>query len=231
MGGRSQPNESAQPRWARIAVVAYLSVTFAVVITSLLAGTVDMGLDARFKDGLLHAMVFLTLPVSAAYFVIGAFGFEGGRGLTTVLYYCGYLLLAVVNAGVFRWVVRSARKRAPVPTGVPGTPPLQPAVRLHGVTPDARQLWWTVPLAVLLSLPQWLVAGFAWCGISGCSGGGFGVATGTEWVAVILSVVNGVILAVAVFAVRWLYPTRQRALIALAAGTFFALLGAAVTHG
>jgi len=57
------------------------------------------------------------------------------------------------------------------------------------------------------------------------------VATGTEWVAVILSVVNAVILAVAVFAERWLYPTRKRALIALAAGTFFGLLGAAVTHG
>jgi hypothetical protein len=54
------------------------------------------------------------------------------------------------------------------------------------------------PLAVLLSLPQWTVAGFAWCGISGCSGGGFRVAAGTEWVAVILSDANGVILAVAV---------------------------------
>jgi hypothetical protein len=57
------------------------------------------------------------------------------------------------------------------------------------------------------------------------------VAAGTEWVAVILSVVNGVIMAVAVFAVRWLYPTRKRALIALAAGTLFGLVGAAVTHG
>lgn len=102
---------------------------------------------------------------------------------------------------------------------------------LRGVTPDVRKLRWTVPLAVLLSLPQWMVAGFAWCGISGCSGGGFGVVNGTEWVAVILSAVNGVILAVVVFAVRWLYPTRKRALISVAAGTLFGLIGAAFTHG
>lgn len=38
-------------------------------------------------------------------------------------------------------------------------------------------------------------------------------------------------LAVAVFAVRWLYPARRRALIALAAGTLVGLPGAAVTHG
>ena len=57
------------------------------------------------------------------------------------------------------------------------------------------------------------------------------MATGSEWIAVTLSVVNGVILAVAVFAVRWLYPTRKRALVALAAGALFGLLGAAITHG
>ncbi|WP_171027574.1 hypothetical protein [Pseudarthrobacter sp. NamE2] len=206
-------------------------MTSAVVVTSLLAGTVGMGWDARFKEGVTLAMVVLTLPVSAAYFVIGTFDSGGGPMPTAVLYYSGYLLLAVVNAGFFRWVVRSARKRAPGSTPIPDASARHPGVRLRGVTPDARKLWWTVPLAVLLSLPQWMVASFAWCGISGCSGGGFGVATGTEWIAVILSVVNGVIMAVAVFAVRWLYPIRQRALIALAAGTFFGLVGAAVTHG
>ena len=109
--------------------------------------------------------------------------------------------------------------------------PRYPREKLRGITPDVGKLWWAVPVAVLLSLPQWMVAGFAWCGISGCSGGGFGVATGSEWIAVILSAANGVIMAVAVFAVRWLYPTGKRALIALAAGTLFGLLGAAVTHG
>ena len=46
-----------------------------------------------------------------------------------------------------------------------------------------------------------------------------------------MSVVSGLILALAVFAVRWLYRTRRRAPIALAAGTLFGLLGSAVTHG
>jgi hypothetical protein len=200
-----------------------------------------MDLDTGSKEGLLLAMVVLTLPVSAAYFVIGTFNSDrppspdemsvSGLSLSAILYYSGYLLLAAVNAGVFRRIVLGTRKRTPVPAaGTPGASPQYPRVTIRGVTPDVRKLLWTVPLAVLLSLPQWMVAGFAWCGISGCSGGGFGVVTGTEWVAVILSVVNGVILAVAVFAVRWLYPTRKRALVALAAG-LFGLVGAAVTHG
>ncbi|MBT2535403.1 hypothetical protein [Arthrobacter sp. ISL-69] len=232
MSRGSRPNARAMPRWARTAVVVYLSVTFAVVVSALVSRGFLLDLDAGFKEGLLFAMVVLTLPVSAAYFVIGIFGSGAVLSLTVVLYYFGYLLLAVVNAGVFRSIVLSVRKGTSVPVaGMPGASAQYPRVTLRGVTPDVRKLWWAVPLAVLLSLPQWMVAGFFWCGISGCSGGGFGVATGTEWVAVILSVVNGLILAVAVFAVRWLYPTRKRALIALAAGTLFGLVGAAVTHG
>jgi hypothetical protein len=209
-----------------------LSVTFAVVAAVLLGSGLLLDLDAGFKEGLLLAMVVLTLPVSFALFVIGTFDTSAVLGLTTVLYYFGYFVLALVNAGLFRWIVLSARKRKLVPAaGMPGATPQYPREKLRGITPDVGKLWWAVPVAVLLSLPQWMVAGFAWCGISGCSGGGFGVATGSEWIAVTLSIVNGVILAAAVFAVRWLYPTRKRALIALAAGTLFGLLGAAVTHG
>jgi hypothetical protein len=238
----SRPNERALPRWAIAAVVVYLSVTVAFVVAALLTNGLELDVDARTKEGLLLAMVFLTLPVSAAYFVIGTFSSGrapspdeislGGLSLTAVLYFLGYVFLAAVNAGVFRSIVLSVRKGTSVPVaGMPGPSAQYPRVTLKGVTPDVRKLWWAVPLAVLLSLPQWMVAGFFWCGISGCSGGGFGVVTGTEWVSVILSVVNGVILAVAVFAVRWLYPTRKRALVALAAGTLFALVGAAVSHG
>lgn len=208
---------------------------FAVVVTVLLGNGLLLDLDTGFKEGLLLAMVVLTMPVSFAYFVIGTFVTSAVLGLTTVLYYFGYLVLAVVNAGVFRWIVLSARKRKLVQAagtpGMPGATPRYPKAELRGITPDVGKLWWAVPVAVLLSLPQWMVAGFAWCGVSGCSGGGFGVATGSEWIAVILSAVNGVIMAVTVFAVRWLYPTGKRALIALAAGTVFGLLGAAVTHG
>jgi hypothetical protein len=221
------------PRWARIAVVVYLSVTVAAVGALLLTSTIEMGLDAVVREWLRLAVIVLTLPVSAAYFVVGFLlssrASSGGLSPTAVLYYLGFLVLAVVNAALFRWTILRIRK--PVPAGTPGALPLDPGVSIHGVTRYVRHLRWTLPLAVLLSVPQWLVASFAWCGISGCSGGGFGVSTGTEWLAVTLCAVNGFILAVAVFSVPWLYPTGRRALIALAAGILFGLVGAALTHG
>ncbi|RAX44837.1 hypothetical protein DQ354_13645 [Arthrobacter sp. AQ5-06] len=195
-----------------------------------------MGLNAAFRDGLRLAVIVLTLPVSAAYFAVVVLLDSSGPpspgvlSPTAVLFYLGFLALAVVNAALFRWTILRIRKPVPA-VGTPGALPQDLGVSIHGVTRYVRHLRWTVPLAVLLSLPQWFVAGFAWCGISGCSGGGFGVSTGTEWLAVTMTVVNGFILAVAVFAVPWLYPTGRRALIALAAGTLFGLLGAAVTHG
>ncbi|WP_252573646.1 hypothetical protein [Pseudarthrobacter cellobiosi] len=240
----SLPDKGSLPRWARIVVAVYLAVTVAAVGASLVTGSFETGLDAVFRERLWLAVVVLTLPVSAAYFAV-AFLLDtssppspGVLSPTTVIHYLGFLALAVVNAALFRWMILSIRRPVPAaatPTAtavaVPAAVPQVPVVTIHGVTRNVRNLWWTVPLAVLLSFPQWLVAGLAWCGISGCSGGGFGVSTGTEWLAVTMSVVNGLILAVAVFAVRWLYPTRRRALIALAAGTLFGLLGAAVTHG
>lgn len=241
MRAGSLPGKRSLPRWARIAVAVYLSVTVAVVGAALIAGSFDLDLDAVFRERLLVAMVVLTLPVSAAYFAIvflldsSSPSPQGGLSPTAVLYYLGFPALAVVNAALFRWIILSIRKPVPATTtpaaAMPAAVPQDPGVTIHGITRHVRHLWWTVPVAVLLSLPQWLVAGLAWCGISGCSGGGFGVSTGTEWLAVTMSVVNALILAVAVFAVRWLYPTRRRALIALAAGTLFGLLGAAVTHG
>lgn len=245
----SLPDNGSLPRWARVAVVVYLSVTVAVVAAGLLTSSFDMDLDATVREWLMRSLVVLTLPVSAAYFVVvflldsSSPPSSGGLSPTAFVYYLGFLALAVVNAALFRWTILSIRKPVPAaaipaaatpaaaPVATPAAVPQVLVVTFHGVTRNVRNLWWAVPLAILLSLPQWLVAGLAWCGISGCSGGGFGVSTGTEWLAVTMSVVNGLILAVAVFAVRWLYPTRKRSLIALAAGTLFGLLGAAVTHG
>lgn len=235
----SLPDKGSLPRWARIAVAVYLSLTVAIIGVALVTGSLDLALDETVREWLMRSLVVLALPVSTAYFAVG-FLFDssgppasGGLRPTAVLYYLGHLALAVVNAAIFRWMVLSIRR--PVPAAAtavaPSAVPQVPVVTFHGVTRNVRNLWWTVPLAVLLSLPQWFVAGFAWCGISGCSGGGFGVYTGAEWLAVTMTVVNGFIFAVAVFAVRWLYPTGRRALIALATGALFGLLGAAVTHG
>ncbi|MBE4717347.1 hypothetical protein DAD99_04070 [Pseudarthrobacter sp. AB1] len=214
-------------------------MTVAIIGVALVTGSLDLALDETVREWLMRSLVVLALPVSTAYFAVG-FLFDssgppasGGLRPTAVLYYLGHLALAVVNAAIFRWMVLSIRR--PVPAAAtavaPSAVPQVPVVTFHGVTRNVRNLWWTVPLAVLLSLPQWFVAGSAWCGISGCSGGGFGVSTGAEWLAVTMTVVNGFIFAVAVFAVRWLYPTGRRALIALATGALFGLLGAAVTHG
>ena len=43
-------------------------------------------------------------------------------------------------------------------------------------------LLWTVPLAVALSLLPMLYGGINICGVSGCTGGGFGVSYGDELV-------------------------------------------------
>lgn len=235
------PDKVSMPRWARIAVVTYLSLTAAIVGAVLFTTALALEVDSRFQEGLTHAVVLLTLPVSVAYLVLGLFDSAGpssgwfrvgGLGLMEFAFYLGFLLLAVVNAAVFRWVVLIGWRGIRVSAApVNGSSPDGPGLRTHGVNRSVRNLFWTVPLAFVLSLPQWLVAGFAWCGISGCSGGGFGVATGTEWLAISLSIVNGIILAMAVFLVPWLYPTGKRAFVAVIAGTLFGLVGAAVTHG
>lgn len=64
------------------------------------------------------------------------------RGLAAVLYYLGYVLLAAVNAGVFRGSVLSARRVTQVPAaGIPGVSAQYPRVTLCGVTPDVSKLW------------------------------------------------------------------------------------------
>ena len=239
MRTESRRDKAFLPRWARTMVATYLSVTASAVVAAAVIRA--LGVDAGLHNALMLAVIVLTLPVSAAYFVIGVFdsgstgpgGFRlGALGLLELFRYLGYLGFAVINAAVFRWLVLGIGNGRSVPSSVSaGGLPLEAVLRAPGVNSRIRNLLWVVPGAVLLSLPQWLVASFAWCGISGCSGGGFGVARGGEWIAVSLSAVNGLIFAVAVFVVPWLYPTGRRVLVSLTAGALFALLGAAITHG
>jgi len=237
----SRRHKAFLPRWARTMVATYLSVTASAVVAAAVIRALGLGVDAGFLNALMFAVIVLTLPVSVGYFVTGVFdsgstgpgAFRlGALGLLELVRYLGYLGFAVINAAVFRWLVLGIGNGRSVPSSVSaGGLPREAVLRAHGVNSRIRNLLWTVPGAVLLSLPQWLVASFAWCGISGCSGGGFGVARGGEWIAVTLSVVNGLIFAVAVFVVPWLYPTGRRFLVSLTAGALFALLGAAITHG
>ncbi len=51
--------------------------------------------------------------------------------------------------------------------------------------PSPRYAWhllWAVPLAWATALVAVVFASFALCGISGCSGGGFGVTDAVRWV-------------------------------------------------
>lgn len=233
------PVKAKLPRWARILTVVYLVVVAGLVGAVLVLSALESA--PAVVQGLMLALAALTLPVSAGYLFVSFLAsvgssssvgghYVGALSLTAGAFHLGYVVLALINAALFRWILLNTRRRAGVPMS--GNHPEGQGGTLRGVNRAARrQLLWAVPLAVLLSLPQWLVAAFAWCGISGCSGGGFGVTTTSEWLAITLTVVNGVIMAVAVFAVPWLFPTGKRALVAVAAGILFALVGASYTHG
>lgn len=68
-------------------------------------------------------------------------------------------------------------------------------------------LWWALPLALVVALPLSWVAGFSMCGISGCSGGGFGVSDIGRGSVVPILAVSGAVLALPVVLTHW-HPRR-----------------------
>ncbi|MEP7036442.1 MAG: hypothetical protein ABI934_12705 [Actinomycetota bacterium] len=68
-------------------------------------------------------------------------------------------------------------------------------------------LWWAVPLAFVVNLPFSWAAGFSMCGISGCSGGGFGVSEIGRGSVIPLLAIGGVVLALPFVLIRW-HPRR-----------------------
>lgn len=92
--------------------------------------------------------------------------------------------------------------------------------------PKAKHLLWTVPVAIVLGLPLWVLAGLSWCGISGCSGGGFGVDSRYVSTAVVCTIAVGALMSIAIVAVPWFRPVSGRLLIALGIGAAYAALGA-----
>lgn len=85
-----------------------------------------------------------------------------------------------------------------------------------------RASWWlalTVPMAMVVSYVLLIVITLAWCGVSGCSGGGFGrVSDPEEWLAIGSALAAAVLWFGAIGAVPWLAPRRARLLIAAVAG-------------
>jgi hypothetical protein len=82
-------------------------------------------------------------------------------------------------------------------------------------------LLWTVPLAAAASVLPYLYGVINLCGISGCTGGGFGVSYGPEIESLACAIIIGAFFTLAILIVPWLLPHRLRALIA-------AIIGAAI---
>lgn len=95
----------------------------------------------------------------------------------------------------------------------------------------ALHLLWAVPLAVLLCLPLAAIAGINWCGISGCSGGGWGLSLDSVGIAVGACVGAAVVMAIALASVPWMKPHGLRIVIAVLLGALWGLLIAVITHG
>ena len=76
-------------------------------------------------------------------------------------------------------------------------------------------LIWALPLALAVALIITVVAGITACGVSGCSGGGFGPATHLQPLAAILVVFAGAVLGAPLLLIGWTSQRRFRLAVAL----------------
>ncbi len=89
-------------------------------------------------------------------------------------------------------------------------------------------LLWAVPLGVIIALVMVLGATISWCGISGCSGGGFGVTTSMRPTAVVMLVGSGLAVGAPFAFVRWTLARAPRLVLAGCVAAAWALLAWAV---
>jgi hypothetical protein len=64
-------------------------------------------------------------------------------------------------------------------------------------------LWWALPVAFLVAILLLIVAGFEMCGISGCTGGGFGAAESGRGAVIPLLAVGGLVIALPLVLTHW----------------------------
>lgn len=77
----------------------------------------------------------------------------------------------------------------------------------------------TIPLALVISWFMLVITTLSWCGVSGCSGGGFGrVSDPSAGFAITASLLAGVMWFGALGTVPWLEPRRARLIIAVLVG-------------
>ena len=102
----------------------------------------------------------------------------------------------------------------------------------NGLQPrQALHLLWAVPVAILICLPASAVAGLSWCGISGCSGGGYGLDTSDAGLAIRACIFAAVVMAIPFALIPWLKPRTVRIVLAVPIGVLWGVLMAVVTHG
>lgn len=100
-----------------------------------------------------------------------------------------------------------------------------PSEQDRRVRHPAAPLWWALPLALLVAIPIQVLASFMVCGISGCSGGGFGRTDDLRVPAMVAFAVSGAVVALPVWLVPW-HPRRGvRLPVAAGVGVAVALLG------
>ncbi|MFT4051301.1 MAG: hypothetical protein QM677_03520 [Microbacterium sp.] len=95
------------------------------------------------------------------------------------------------------------------------------------VTRRASPLWLllTIPAALVLSLGLAFIAGLMWCGVSGCSGGGYGRISDPDPAEIIMpSVLVGLIWFCALGIVPWSLSPRVRLSTSAAVGLALGLL-------
>lgn len=81
--------------------------------------------------------------------------------------------------------------------------------------PGPAHLIWALPLALAVALVITVVAGITACGVSGCSGGGFGPVTYLQPLAALMLVGAGAVLGAPLLLVGWTSRRGVRLAVAL----------------
>ena len=84
---------------------------------------------------------------------------------------------------------------------------------------QALHLLWTIPIATIPAFLFYVVGRFELCGISGCSGGGFGRYTADQWMSWVCCFIIGALYFLSLVFVKWVEPLRFRVILSAAIGS------------
>ena len=83
----------------------------------------------------------------------------------------------------------------------------------------ALHLLWTIPVATIPALMFYVLGRFDLCGISGCSGGGFGRYTDDQWMSWICCWIIGALYFLSLVFVGWVRPLLLRVFLSALVGS------------